>query len=282
MDDEIKAAIPKDELAAIPVIKDFGEVADVSDIAADIIDDMPAPSDNTIEQLSAAETVSPNPPGLTSDTKETGFITDTDGNSFNADIHQIDAAGKPRIGVNGKLMKKRGRKKGSAPNVRQPGKSTIGGGPAASDTGAPALSEAQRQQAAVTGVVSASLLINVSMMLGGDDFAPVLNTEHGIDEKKALESGFTDYFIATGKTDFPPGVALTLVVSMYILPRLTKPKVQSAIKAKGGKIYTWWHERKARKLKTKQEKENGAQSNTGNDGKRENDISETTSANLQS
>jgi len=211
-------------------------------------------------------------------------LIDKNGNTFDPSLHQTDSDGKPKVsGATGKLLLKRGRKAGAS--TRKP-KSTVNipGAQGKQETGQPGLSESQLQNAAVTGNVAASMLVNVSMMIGGKDFAPGKDAATGIDEKAALDSAFTDYFIATGKTDFPPGVALTLTIGMYILPRLTMPTVQTNLKAKGGRVYTWWQNRKLKKLQKKQAKEagnNGAQSNTGNDGKRENDTGQTVSANLQ-
>ena len=207
-------------------------------------------------------------------------LVDKHGNSFDPSIHQVDKDGHPKESARGKLMLKRGRKAG-APSNRPQSKVNTGAPQPMQDTGQPGLSENQLQQAAVTGKVSAHLLINMSMMVGGNEFAPQIDPKTKIDEKAALESAFTDYYIATGKVDMPPGTALALTVGMYILPRFMMPTVQTKLKAKGGKIYTWWQNRKLKKQAKKAGKQNGAQSNTGNDGKRENDTSETISANLQ-
>lgn len=215
-------------------------------------------------------------------TESAAGLVDKNGNSFDPSIHQVDKDGAPKESSTGKLMLKRGRKAGSTSAV----KSKVGNAATQpmQDSGQTGLNENQLQQAAVTGKVSAHMLINVSMMIGGKDFAPVVDKNTGIDEKLALESAFTDYYIATGKVDMPPNVALLLTIGMYALPRFAMPTVQTNLKAKGGKIYTWWQNRKLKKQIKKQNKEasnNGAQSDFGNDGKRENDTSETTSAGLQ-
>lgn len=205
-------------------------------------------------------------------------LVDKNGDSFNTAIHQVDADGKPKTSARGKLMLKRGRKAGA---TSMPPKSKIGSSQTQANLpAATGLNENQLQQAAVTGKVSAHMLINVSMMIGGKDFAPQKIAATGIDEAAALESAFTDYYIATGKVDMPPNVALLLTIGMYALPRFAMPTVQTNLKVKGGKIYTWWQNRKLKK-QSKKAKQNGSQSDIGNDGKRENDVSETTSAGLQ-
>lgn len=252
----------------LEIVKELNIVGSVEGVAGDIIENMPLPTESAIE-AHEAEATSPDA-AIEAPTEENGvFNRDVDGKAYSPELHQVDKEGKPRLGKNGLLMKKRKSKKGNS-TIGGPGNTT------SSLTGEP-LTESQRQQAAITGVVSASMLVNLSMMIGGDEFAPVLNTEHGIDEKKALESAFTDYYIATGKTDFPPGVALTLVVGMYILPRFAHQTVRDNLKQKTGFIASWFKKRKDKKRKVK----NGAQSNFGNDGKRQDDTREETGAGLQ-
>lgn len=265
---------PGTEKPEFTVIKDLTPPADVQAHAAAIIENIPEPTESAIE-VHAHETAQIE--------QAASGLVDKNGNSFDPQLHQVDKDGKPKESATGKLMLKRGRKSGA---TRSKPKSTVNipGAQGKQEPGQPGLTESQLQQAAVTGNVAASMLVNVSMMIGGKDFAPGKDPATGIDEKAALDSAFTDYFIATGKTDFPPGVALTLTIGMYVLPRLTMPTVQTNLKAKGGRIYTWWQNRKLKKLHKKQAKEaetNGAQSNTGNDGKRENNAGQTISAELQ-
>jgi hypothetical protein len=69
-----------------------------------------------------------------------------------------------------------------------------------------------------------------------------------------LESAFGDYFEATGKTDIPPGMALTVAIGGYMLPRFTMPKTRSRM----GKVKDWFvkklADRKLRKHGLKAEK----------------------------
>jgi len=258
----------------VEIIKDLTPDDNLQGHADSIIDSIPEPTESAIE-THEQETAR-------IEQEAAAGPVDKNGNTFDPSQHQTNADGSPKVSAaTGKLLLKRGRKAGAG-TTRQ-AKSTVNttGVQGKQVPGQPGLSEAQLQNAAVTGNVAASMLINVSMMIGGADFAPQVDQKTGIDEKAALESAFTDYFIATEKTDFPPGVALTLTIGMYILPRFMLPTVQTNMKAKGWRIYTWWQNRKLNKLKKKQAKNNGAQSNSGNDRERENDAGEKVSANLQ-
>lgn len=106
---------------------------------------------------------------------------------------------------------------------------------------------------------------------------PRTNPEIGMREDEYLSRAFGDYFEATGRTDFPPGMALAMALGSYWLPRATMPKTKSRFKMLGGKVYAWWHGRKAKKGKAKKGADNGPQFDPRNDGKRENNTSNATS-----
>jgi len=95
---------------------------------------------------------------------------------------------------------------------------------------------AQIVQARATGVASANMLISLGRAIGGEEWKPIKNTEYKIDEKLNLENAFADYFEATGKTDIPPGMALTIAVGAYALPRFTMPATQK----RAGKVKQWF------------------------------------------
>ena len=272
---------PKIKPGGLPPARELPVVKELDSLADDIIEAMPDVSQDAIEAQAGVQT--PETPAAPESGPAPGspgpsVAVDVDGNSFNPEIHKTGPDGKPTLSRLGKLIKKPGRKRGYTVG----GQSTIAGVPGSTGSSdeLPPLTPAQRQQAAYTGRVSASLLINVSMMIGGEDFAPRVDAATGIDEKLALESGFTDYFIATRKTDLPPGVALCCVVGMYILPRFTQPKVQNRIKTKWQKVSDWYQGRKARKQAEKG-KANGTQPDSGNDRKRQNDTGQVSGAELQ-
>lgn len=256
------------------------EIKGLDEIADGIIDEAPTPSPEALERVLSDETESPtSTPGTITPPPVMGSGSagpvDKYGDTFDPDKHQTESDGSPKLSKAGKLCLRPGNRSKSRTSkkagtndskVFTPGSQAV--------NPATGLSPAQEQQARVTGKVAASLLVNVSMMVGGQDFAPRVVPEQNFDEMAVLESGFADYLIATGKTDLPPGVALTTVVAMYMLPRFTMKTTQTRAKAVGGKIYTWWQNRKLKKQRKAEKKSNGAQSDTGNDGKRENDTSE--------
>lgn len=67
------------------------------------------------------------------------------------------------------------------------------------------------------------------------------------DEREAVPSAFADYFVATQKQDFPPGVALTMVMCAYVGRRFTMPKTQSRMQALKLRFAAWMIRRKLRK-----------------------------------
>ena len=121
------------------------------------------------------------------------------------------------------------------------------------------------QEAAATGMAMASMIFLVGQQLGGEEWKPLKNEELGLDESDVMNQACVNYCKAKGVRDIPPGWALVIALSMYSLPRLNKPKTSNRIKA------GWYY------LKSKiSRKTNGTQSDTGNDGKRENKSSEAT------
>ena len=258
--------MPANEL---PIIRELDAISN------DIIEAMPEVQAAAIEAHEKEKVIPVVEPAKVSAVP--GVATDRDGVSFDAKVHVVDAAGNPSLTASGKLKKRPGQKKGATPaQPKQP--STIGGVASTST-----LSPAQKQQAAVTGNVSASLLITCSMMIGGQEFAPVIDAKTGIDEKAALSTAFTDYYIATNRTDLPPNVALILTIGMYVLPRFTHQTVRERVKSKTTGIRDWFKSLKKTKKaeKPKEAKDKNAQSDTRDDGKRKNDTGEVVSAKLQ-
>jgi hypothetical protein len=115
--------------------------------------------------------------------------------------------------------------------------------------------EAQaKMQARASGKMAANLLMTLGVVAGGEEWQPLKDPQSGLDEKQMLESAFGDYFEATGKTDIPPGMALTVAIGGYMLPRFTMPKTRSRM----GKVKDWFvkklADRKLRKHGLKAEK----------------------------
>lgn len=172
--------------------------------------------------------------------QQNAAATDKRGDTFNPDIHAVDSDGNPKMTGSGYFAKKRGRKGGST------AKSTIGGVPQ-NEAQQPSAMDIQKNKQRMAGSAAANSLIMVGMVLGGEEWNPIKNVEHGIDEKNNLETAFADYFEAKGMDDIPAGIALSIAIVGYAAPRFTMPKTQARSKSVFGKIKKWWINRKLKK-----------------------------------
>lgn len=263
-----------DDPASLAIKRDLGEreesesesvdsisCASLDAIASELADESPAPNVAAIEaEKEKSEAFK----------REFAHLRDRDGNPFDPAIHATNADGTPKLTANGKLRKRPGRKSGDSVGVSS--KSRLGGIPGASApvTSAEGITHEQRAQARAAGVSAANALITLGVALGGDEWQPIVNHEQGIDERAQLENAFGAYFEAKGLRDIPPGVALTIAVGAYALPRFTRPKTQKRVSTLKEKLFVWIAKRRARKHES--------QSDTRNDGKRQNDVSEGTRA----
>ena len=172
-------------------------------------------------------------------------LEDVDGNPFDPNIHKTNKSGEPTLSPKGKLIKKPGRKPG------QNKKSVIGG---INTPEQPKVSpeEQVRLTARASGTMAANLLITFGVVVGGDEWQPKKIESTGTDEKSMLEMAFADYFEATGKTDIPPGLALTAAIGGYMLPRFAMPKTKTRLQKFRDWIVKKWADRKLKKhgLKT--------------------------------
>lgn len=87
----------------------------------------------------------------------------------------------------------------------------------------------------------------MGQVVGGEEWAPMHNKAIGLDERAMMHTAFGDYFVASGKTDIPPGAALTFCVLAYAAPRFAMPKTQTRFQKVKSAIVTWWVNRKLRK-----------------------------------
>lgn len=174
-------------------------------------------------------------------------LKDVDGNPFDPAMHKVNKDGEPTVSPKGNLIKKPGRKAGKAPGVSS---SVIG---VKQEPKADPEVQA-KMQARASGKMAANLLMTLGVVAGGEEWQPLKDPQSGLDEKQMLESAFGDYFEATGKTDIPPGMALTVAIGGYMLPRFTMPKTRSRM----GKVKDWFvkklADRKLRKHGLKAEK----------------------------
>ena len=170
-------------------------------------------------------------------------LVDKNGDSFDPAIHKTDSDGNPILTQRGKLSMKAGVKKGGNVSRGTTGKNqSFVGGPKP-----PSQEELDKIKCRATGAAAANTIITLGVVVGGDEWQPIKNEEYGIDEKANLENAFADYFEATGQTDLPPNLALTVACAAYALPRFTMPKT----KARTSKVMTWfkkkWADRKLKK-----------------------------------
>ena len=158
-----------------------------------------------------------------------GEKLDKSGARFDPLEHASDASGNPVLTKGGNFAKKRGRKGGS----------TVGSVPkpsSAVNAKADSAPGVAHIESAVLGQTAAALTVQLGVIIGGQDFIPVSNKETGINEPLMLQTTWQQYFEATGRRDFPPGVALAVGLSAYILPRFTRPAVIS----RGEKVGLWF------------------------------------------
>ncbi len=67
------------------------------------------------------------------------------------------------------------------------------------------------------------------------------------EEMTMVEQSMGDYFVATQRQDFPPGVALLMVFGTFVGRRLTMPKTQSGLQRLKLRLAVWMVKRKLRK-----------------------------------
>lgn len=177
-------------------------------------------------------------------TEENAQLTDRDGTVFDQTVHKTGPDGRPTISKTGRFMRKPGAGRGvidqSSSGMNKP-QSIIGGvqnGNGGNSGATVSDSEAALLQARAAGKMAANLLLTLGVVAGGEEWQPLKRKESGLDEKEMLETAFADYFAATGKTDIPPGMALTVAVGAYALPRFTMPKTRTRMQKLGDWIKT--------------------------------------------
>ena len=143
-------------------------------------------------------------------------LVDKNGTAFSSDLHQTYKDGSPKLTGNGLLKIKPGSKN----KLKSPSPLNL-------KSVQPKKEEPADVSNVVLGKTSANLLVSIGASIGGDEWLPKIDKQTGVNELCVLETAFSDYYKATGKVDLPPGLALTVAISMYALPRFTMPKTQS-------------------------------------------------------
>jgi hypothetical protein len=208
------------------------EVAGVEAIAETLAESMPGVNEHAIAHEAMVEQEK---------AEQWAELRDKNGDTFNPSIHRTTKDGEPLLSSKGNLVLRSGRKKGGESKP----KSIVGGVSAYTQNSEPEITP--QMQARATGKAAANILITLGVQFGGEEFYPIKRDEIGVDEKASLEKAFADYFEATGRTDFPPGVALSIAVAGYIAPRLTMPKTRTRMERFKLWVATKWSNRKIRK-----------------------------------
>lgn len=203
-------------------------LADLSSIGATLADSLPDVQEHAIAQAESEQRAAAD------------ALVDVDGNPFDPAVHKVSPDGSPTLSTKGKLIKKAGRKAGS------------GGGMSQVVVAQTATTSEQQTaiQARQAGAACAGMIMQLGIMAGGEEWRPIKDDKIGIDEKFALENAFGDYFVAKNWADFPPGIALTVAVLGYALPRFTMPVTKEKTKRAGGGLIRWFKQWRAnRELK---------------------------------
>lgn len=169
---------------------------------------------------------------------------DKDGVVFNPEIHATDKSGEPSVTKMGKFRAKKGVSKVAMKDAKK-------------------VDEIQKDLNSIkmTSMAATGLFIHTGCAIFGDEWLP----EKEPDEKAILDDAFFNYFKEKEIKDFPVGVALTVAIIGYSLPRFTKPKTLNRTQQIKNKIlerYFAW----------KGKKQNGSHSGAGKNGKRENNL----------
>lgn len=154
-------------------------------------------------------------PEITDNADPFAGLVDSKGQSFDPSVHAVDAGGNPVMTNSGKLSRKRGRKP-----------ATDGRPVSSVKSGKPKLHPAEAA-AVSTGTVAANMVFTLGRFVGGEEWAPVVDDNLGLDEHAQMEAAFIDYCREKGVTDLPPGAILAVALASYIAPRLTMPKTKT-------------------------------------------------------
>lgn len=194
-------------------------------------------------------------------------VTDKRGNPFNEDLHESDENGTPIINKkDGFLKMKPGRPKATKKTQSKPFQNKKG----ASSPQPKIESVEDVQHRRYISEISATGFIKLGLLIFGEEWLP--RKDEKIDEHGELCMQFERYYSVKGVSDIPPGAALAIGLGSYALVRLHLPKTRSGF----GKLWDGFKLRIYKLfnyIKKNRRKSNASQSDTGNDGKREDDTS---------
>ena len=200
---------------------------DIDSITDDLLNNAPGVSEHVIEQEQAKET------------EQTESLSQYPG--FDPVIHATDENGQPIPKKGGGWQKRRGKKSGSVSNTKPTVQSQLG---KINANSGPSTKELAAREA---GRAAAGMIFQAGMLLGGEEWQPLIDSDLGINEPVTMAKAWGDYFVAKDIEDFPPGIALSIALIGYAVPRLTQPKTKTRLQRLG----LWVKEKLANRKKKK-------------------------------
>lgn len=206
---------------------------------------MPDVQQHTVDaaRVSSAASATPAEPALqtASHGAPVKGLTDDIGRPFNPSIHEVDASGKPRLNKAGFIAKRRGGgSKDKNPNLSKVNTK-------AKDAPAAAVPENLEPLIKQNAQISTHLFLTLTKMVGGEEFAPVVDSKTGENEPAAIEESFATYYRIKGIIDIPPGVALALGLSFFVVKRWNAPKFTVRREGWTSGLRRWWSDFRLRR-----------------------------------
>lgn len=219
MPDEITGSIVDAFIASEPPVSRIADQAESDTLFGDSSDE------ETFEGTSGGSSA-PTPP-------QSGEI-------FDAAIHAVDASGNPVRKSDGTYKRKPGRKKGQSVSVNRVGE----------NGGAAGVQPPNEDVARAAAYQTVSAIFLIGSIIGGDEFAPIVNKEMGYNEQQVLVDAWTAFYLQTDMKAIPPWVGVTIATGSYIAIRMTMPKTQTRMQ----KFWGWLMEKFTGEPAPKEEK----------------------------
>lgn len=185
-------------------------------------------------------------------------LTDKMGNPFDPDYHKLNDDGTPKLTKSGHCMRPQGGKKVAGkklseaaqkktpPHLRNQTKTESyvnveGAQQMASTADHVQIPENQvkkltPREAKLAAKATTNTLRKLNVGFGGPTFDFFKDKESGLDERAEHETAFETYYLAKGKADIPPGVALCITMGMFYYARFSQNEIVEQAK-KDSKIF---------------------------------------------
>lgn len=165
---------------------------------------------------------------------------DDHGNAFDPSVHATGADGKGVLLKSGHWRKKRGAAKSAGRNgVVMPGM-------------------APGDISTKVGGQMADSVFMMGILIGGDEWAPIVDEKTGVNERLQMREAFIAYCHENNVQEFPPGVALAMAMAAYVMPRFAMPKTRTRFSRfkdwAAEKYLAWKRKRTGEPAPTKEEK----------------------------